>query len=189
MQLQTHIESIEALRGHGGRFGLRELKDVDLKILFELMKNAKRSDRELARILGMSQATITRKRAFLEKEMIDGYTAIPNWGKLGYEIFAITLFKIKSEIASKEKYPAVRRRGVDWLLSQPNVIMAGACRGMGMDSFNLSFHKSYSDYDEWFRKLRLELGDLLDDVQSVLINLRGEELLKPLHMKYLARAK
>jgi DNA-binding Lrp family transcriptional regulator len=152
------------------------------------MKNARISDRKLAKILGVSQPTVTRRRIFLEKELIDGYTTVPRWEKLGYEIFAITLFKIKSVIASKEKYSAVRKRGLEWLTSQPNVIMAGACRGMGMDSFNLSFHKSYSDYDEWFRHLRLELGDLIDDVHSVLVNLRGKELLKPLHFKYLAEA-
>lgn len=165
------------------------MKPEDYRLVYELMRNSRTSDRKLAKILDVSQPTITRKRASLEKELLDGYTVVPKWEKLGYEIFAITLFKIKSVIASKEKYPAVRKRGMEWLMSQPNVIMAGACRGMGMDSFNLSFHKSYPDYDEWFRKLRLELGDLLDDVQSVLINLRGTEVLKPLHLKYLAEAK
>ena len=159
------------------------------KLLFELMKDAKKSDRELAKVLGVSQPTVSRTRKFLEKELIEGYTAVPKWEKLGYEIFAITLFKIKSVVATKERYPAVRKKGLDWLMSQPNVIMAGASRGMGMDAFNLSLHKSYSDYDDWFRNIRLELGDLINDVQSVLVNLRGKELLKPLHFKYIAETK
>jgi DNA-binding Lrp family transcriptional regulator len=165
---------------------MRKLKPEDYKVLFELVKNARISDRKLAKIVGLSQPTITRKRAFFEKELLDGYTAIPRWEKLGYEIFAITLFKIKPEVASKEQYSGVRKRGMEYLKNQPNIIMAGACRGMAMDSFSLSFHKSYSDYDEWFRKLRLELADLLADAQSALVNLRGEELLKPLHLKGLA---
>ncbi len=111
------------------------------------MKNAKRSDREIAKKLGVSQATVSRRRAKLERKLIEGYTVIPKWEELGYEIFAITLIKIKSVAASKERYATVRRRGLEWLMSQPNIIMAGACRGMGMDSFNLSVHKSYSDYD------------------------------------------
>lgn len=167
---------------------MTKLKPVDYRIVFELMKNARMSDRQLAKMLGISQPTVSRKRALLEKELIEGYTAVPKWEKLGYEIFAITLFKIKSVVATKERYSAVRKKGLDWLTSQPNVIMAGSCRGMGMDAFNLSLHQSYSDYDEWFRKLRLELGDLMDDVQSVLINLRGKELLKPLHFRYMAEA-
>ena len=165
-----------------------KLKNTEVRRISELMKNSRRSDRQLAKTLNVSQPTVTRRRTVLEKELIDGYTAVPRWEKLGYEIFAITLFKIKSVIASKEKYSAVRKKGLEWLMSQPNVIMAGSCRGMGMDAFNLSFHKSYSDYDDWFRNLRLELGDLIDDVQSVLVNLYGKELLKPLHLKYLAEA-
>ncbi len=168
---------------------MRKLKPEDYKIIFELMKNAKISDRKLAKILGVSQPTVSRKRAFLEKELIDGYTAIPKWEKLGYEIFAITLFKTKSAVKTKERYLAARKKGESYLMSQPSVIMSGGCLGMGMDSFTLSFHKSYSDYDEWLLKLKLECGDLLDDTQSVLINLLGTELLKPLHLKYLVEAK
>lgn len=163
-----------------------KLKSQDYKLLFELMKDARRSDRQLARVLGMSQPTVTRKRNFLEKELIDGYTTIPKWAKLGYEIFAITLIKIKSAIASKEKYEPTRKKGLEWLMSNPNIIMAGACRGMGVDSFMISLHKSYSDYDEFMREYRLELGDFIDEVNSVLVNLRGKELLKPFNFKYLA---
>ena len=167
---------------------MRKLKPNDYEILFELMKNARISDRKLAKLLGTSQPTISRKRAYLEKELIDGYSAIPKWEKLGYEIFAITLFKIKPVIATKERFPAVRKKGFEWLMSQPNVIMAGSCRGMGMEAFTLSLHQSYSDYDEWCRKLRLEIGELLDDFQSSLVNLLEPELLKPLHLKYLAES-
>ncbi len=165
-----------------------KLKDIDYKILFELMKNAKISDRQLAKKIGVSQPTVTRRRAGLEKELIDGYCAIPKWGKLGYGIFAITLVKIKPAIASKEKYENVRKKGLDWLMRQPNIIMAGACRGMGMDSFNLSFHKDYSDYDHLMRNLRLEMGEWIEDLQCTLVNLRGRELLKPLNLRYMAEA-
>jgi len=168
---------------------MQKIKPADYRLVSELMRNARISDRQLAKRLGVSQPTVSRKRAFLERELIDGYSAIPRWEKLGYELFAITLFKVKSAVAAKKEYSAVRERGMGWLKSQPNVIMAGACRGMGMDAFNLSFHKSYPEYDEWFRQLRLELGDIIDDVQSVLVNLRGTELLKPLHLRYLAEAK
>ena len=166
-----------------------ELKPSDYKLLLELMKDSKRSDRQLAKVLGISQPTVTRKRGFLEKELIDGYTAIPKWDKLGYEIFAITLVKIKPAIASREKYEATRKKGLEWLMRQHNIVMAGACRGAGVDSFMISVHKSYSDYDDFMRSYRLELGETMDDVQSVLVNLRGKELVKPFHLKYLAETK
>jgi DNA-binding Lrp family transcriptional regulator len=165
-----------------------ELKPIDYKLLMELLKNSHRSDRQLAKVLDISQPTITRRRNLLEKEIIESYTTIPKWEKLGYEIFAITLVKIKAVIASKKRYADVRKRGLEWLMSQNKVVMAGSCRGMVVDSFMMSFHKSYSDYDEFMRNYRLELGDFIDDVQSILVNLRGKELLKPLNFKYLAEA-
>jgi DNA-binding Lrp family transcriptional regulator len=166
-----------------------KIKDLDYKILFELMKNSRLSDRQLAKKLGVSQPTITRRRAMLEKELIDGYTLIPEWEKLGYEIFAMTFFKIRTTVTSKEKYEATRKRGLQWLMNQPNVIMAGSCRGIGMDAFSLSFHRSYAEYDEWMRNMKLEMAEFIEDVQSVLVNLAGKELLKPLSVKYLAETK
>jgi DNA-binding Lrp family transcriptional regulator len=166
-----------------------KIKDLDYKILFELMKNSRLSDRQLAKKLGVSQPTITRRRSLLEKEFIDGYTVIPKWERLGYEIFAMTFFKIRATAASKEKYEVTRKKGLQWLMNQPNVIMAGSCRGIGMDAFSLSFHKSYSEYDEWMRNVRSEMAEFIEDIQTVLVNLAGEELLKPLNIKYLAETK
>jgi DNA-binding Lrp family transcriptional regulator len=165
---------------------MENLKPIDYKILWELMKNSRRSDRELARVLHISQPTVTRRRALLERELIEGYTAIPKWENLGYEIFAITFVKIRADIASKEKYDATRKKGLQWLMNQPNIIMAGACRGIGMDSFMISLHKSYSEYDDFMRNYRLELGEFMNDVQSVFVNLAGKELVKPLALRYLA---
>ena len=56
---------------------MKELKPLDYELLFELMKNSRRSDRTLVKVLKSSQPTITRKRAKLEKELIEGYNAVP----------------------------------------------------------------------------------------------------------------
>ncbi len=165
---------------------MRTKKQFDLKLLSELLKNAKRSDRELARIFGTSQPTVSRRRAQLEKEVIDSYTVIPKWEKMGYEIFAITLIKSKSELASKEKYNAVRKRGLEWLMKQPNVIMAGGCRGTGINSFMISLHKNYTEFDDFMYRYKLEWGGFMDDTQTIIVNLMGRELLKPFSFKYLA---
>ena len=167
---------------------MSELKPIDRRILFELIKNSRRSDRELAKITNVSQPTITRRRTSLEKELVESYTVIPKWTKLGYNLFAITLVKIKTDTASKEKYDTVRKRGMEWLMSQPNILMAGGCRGMGVESFMISIHKTYADFDEFMHYYRLELGDLAEDVQSIIVNLAGRELLKPFNVKYLAEA-
>jgi DNA-binding Lrp family transcriptional regulator len=165
------------------------LKEVDYAILFELMKDARLSDRQLAKKVGVSQPTATRRRTLLERELVDGYTAIPKWAKLGYEILAFTFVKIKQDIAEKDKYSSTRKKGLEWLMSQPNIVMGGACRGIGLDSFMISIHKTYRDYDEFMSSYRLEMGTFIDDSQSVLVNLAGKEILKPFHLKYLAEAK
>ncbi len=165
------------------------LRDIDRKILFELLRNSKISDRQLGKRLGVSQATVTRRRKMLEKDVIDSYTLVPRWDKIGYDILAINFVKVKPTIASGNEYQAVRDRGLKWLMSQSNIIMTASCRGMGMDAFNISIHKSYSDYDEWFTSFRQTMGDLADEMQSVLVNLKGKEVLKPLNFKYLAESK
>jgi len=164
---------------------MKELKSSDYRLLSELIRNSRRSDRELAKVLHVSQPTVTRRRAILEKELIESYTAIPKWEKLGYELFAITFVKIKAVIASKEKYSETRKKGLEWMTKQSCIIMSGACRGMGVDSFMISLHKSYKDYDEFLRSHRLELGEFVEDVQSILVNLGGKEILKPLGFKCL----
>ena len=167
------------------------MRDIDFTVLFELMKNAKMSDRELARKIGVSQPTITRRRTVLEKEAIDGYTAIPKWTKIGYEILAITLIKAMGVFTSKKySLQEIRKLGSEWLAKQHNVIMGGTCEGMGMDSVIISLHKNYSDYSKFMFKLRNEMGRFMDDVQTILIDLNGSErMLKPFHLKYLANTK
>ncbi len=168
---------------------MKKLKPLDYTILYELMKNAKRSDREIAKKLGVSQATVSRKRAFLERELIDGYTAIPNWGKFGYEIFALTLVKYNSALHSEETYDVFRKRGTEWLMKRPSIVMASGCQGTGINSFIISIHKDYSDFDRFMHELRLEWGQFIDDIHTLLVNLAGTQVLKPLHLKYLAESK
>jgi DNA-binding Lrp family transcriptional regulator len=165
---------------------VRELNSLDYRLLLELMKNSRRSDRTLAKALNSSQPTITRRRAKLEKDFIDGYTAIPKWAKLGYNILAITFVKSKQAFGLKERYEAAHKKGTKWLMKQSCIIMSGGCRGMGMDGFLISVHKSYEDFDRFMFDHKREMGDLVEDVQTVIVNLGGDAILKPLHLKYLA---
>jgi DNA-binding Lrp family transcriptional regulator len=167
---------------------MKDIKEIDLKILSELMKNAKISDRQLAKKLGVSQPTVTRRRAGLEVEVIDGYTTVPKWEKIGYKLLTVILIKSKPIYSTKERYAAIRKRGIEWLLNQPNVIMGGSCEGLGVNSFMLSIHKNYGEYDEFIHLLRMEMGDLIDDLKTLIINLSAGERLKPLHLRYLAEA-
>ncbi len=83
-----------------------DLKDVMLKLLFEIMRNSRRSDRELARVLHISQPTVTRTRTRLEKEGMIEYSGVPNLAKLGYEIIAVIFGK-----RNHQKYPDILQKG------------------------------------------------------------------------------
>jgi DNA-binding Lrp family transcriptional regulator len=162
------------------------LKPLDYKILFELMRNSKISDRQMAKKLGVSQPTITRRRARLEKEVIDGYTAIPHWEKLGYEILAITLVKASLKLGSENQVSDAIEKSQKWLKNQSNVIFGAECRGMGMTGVMLSLHENYTAFDRFMLNHRLQLGHLMEDVQTIIVNLSGKTIHRPLHLKYLA---
>jgi DNA-binding Lrp family transcriptional regulator len=165
---------------------MEKIRDIDRRILQELIKNSKVSDRQLGKKLGISQATITRRRKMLEREIIQDYTFIPNWSKLGYEIFAINLIKSKQALATKEKYNATRKKGEEWLIRQANILMAGGCQGPGVNAFNISVHRNYADFDDFIQRFKLEWGEAIDDIQTVLINLAGKQVLKPFNFKALS---
>jgi Lrp/AsnC family transcriptional regulator for asnA, asnC and gidA len=158
------------------------MKKKMLNLLLELLKDSKRSDREIAKILGVSQPTITRTRQRLVKEgAIKGFTIIPDFVKLGYEIMAIIFFKLKVAKASIEKATKMTRE-------RQNIIFASEAEGMGKNGVIISLHKSYTDYSKFLSDLRIEGGDDLQDFDAVLISLE-ERILKPLSLKYLGEQK
>ena len=166
-----------------------ELKSIDYKLLRELLKNSRRSDRELAKALGTSQPTVTRRRANIEKNFIDGYTAIPKWEKIGFEIVAFTFVKHNIKYANPEVRKEALRKVEEWMMKQPNVIFAIEGQGMGWDGIVISFHKNYSDFTEFMKKHNSELSDLLIDSQSFISNIEPTTVRKPFHLKYLSQAK
>ena len=69
------------------------MKDFELQLVSELVRNCRRSDRELAKVLHVSQPTVTRTRARLEKQGLIEYGASPNLPELGYKIMAVVFGK------------------------------------------------------------------------------------------------
>jgi DNA-binding Lrp family transcriptional regulator len=143
------------------------------------MKNARQSDHAIAEKLNVSQPTVTRARAVLEKEYVNGYTAIPSFPKLGYELIAVTFIKVLPGLSTEKSIEAIAK-GRKWVQTQPNVVFAAICTGMGMNGMMLSFHKSYPDYVEFMRKYKTEWGDRLLFPESIMIYMSEDQLIKPL---------
>jgi len=155
------------------------MKKRMMSLLLEYLKGSKRSDRELAKVLGVSQPTVTRMRQRLVEEgVIKEFTVIPDFVKMGYEIMAISSFKAKT---GKE----IEERAVKVIMAKPNIIFASAAQGMGKNAVIISLHKNYTDFSNFLRDLRLDGGDDLRDYDTLLISLK-EKAVKPLSLKYLA---
>ena len=141
--------------------------DLPQKLLQELLSNSKRSDRELAKLLKVSQPTITRTRHKLEKSgMIREYTITPDFKKMGFELLAVTLLKMKPEIRLSE----ISKKSKEYAEQHPTDVFVGRGEGFGMDSVVISFHKSFTDYTRIWNQKRLDWQDYIDDIKSFLVS-------------------
>lgn len=143
------------------KYGKRELKDIELNLISELMKNSRRSDIALAQALGVTQPTVSMTRRRLEKiGLIKEYTMILDWRQLGYQLMAFTLVSMKdcapfdgnTDLPMKEMH---EKAPSDIVFFQ---------RGIG-DNYSgivVSFHREYADY--------LKLRDFLATHQFVTVS-------------------
>jgi DNA-binding Lrp family transcriptional regulator len=168
---------------------LKELKPIDYKLLFELMKNSHRSDRQLAKALGVSQPTVTRRRAMLEKNYIEGYTIIPKFGQIGFGIAAFTFLKSKLKQKTGKEKDETLKKMKEWYMNQPNVVLVQDGRGMGWDAICISLHQSFSDCAAFIRAQDSELSEWIIESQTFHADLKPGIAIKPFHLKYLAKTK
>jgi DNA-binding Lrp family transcriptional regulator len=157
------------------------MKETETKLLAELLKNSKKSDRELARVLGVSQATVSRIRTKLERtQVIQQYTIIPDFTKLGFELMAITTGRFK--VPRDEK---IKEKAIAWMKKYPNILLSSRAQGMGKDAVIVSLHKDFTDYENFMVVLKSDWIDAVEDEESILVSLKGFTA-KPFSLKYLA---
>lgn len=156
-------------------------KELVSQLLRELLKNSKRSDRELAKVLKVSQPTITRTRHKLEQSgLIQDYTIVPNFRKMGFEILALTFVKMRAEILTPERTEEAR----EYAAKFPNAIFASTGEGLGMTGVIISFHKNYTDYHQKINLLRTDWKDFTENIETFVISI-GEEEFKRFSLTYL----
>lgn len=98
------------------------MKPVELRLIAELMKNSRRSDRQLAKVIGVSQPTVSRLMTKLKKEgYIREFTMIPDFNKLGYEIMGITSIAVADNV-EKEGFEKIRSRTAEVERGNPHSI-------------------------------------------------------------------
>jgi len=159
------------------------MKKKDRSLLFEFLKDSKRSDRELAKVLGVLQPTVTRMRSKLVKEgVIREFTVIPDFVKMGYEIMAISFFKMRKPLNEPTE------NALEWTKKYPNMIFLADGEGMGKDTVMMSLHENYTEYSKFVTEQRMHWGENLKDYESMLVSLKGI-IAKPLSLRYLAEEK
>jgi DNA-binding Lrp family transcriptional regulator len=158
------------------------LKEIEIKLICELIRNSRKSDRELAKAIGVSQPTVSRIRTRLEREGVIEYTGAANLKKLGFEIIAITFGNKK-----REQPPGTKiAKGKDVRAKNPNMIFVSTGMGLSSDIVAVSVHKSYSDYAEYIQEIRAEWAESMVLTGSFLIALNSDNVLRPLSLRYIA---
>jgi DNA-binding Lrp family transcriptional regulator len=163
------------------------LKEVEWKLVCELMKNSRRSDRELAKVLGVSQPTVSRTMKKLEKEgVIKEYTMIPDFAKLGFGIMSVEFARLKEPIP-EEKLKEIRKQVRQTLWKDPMSMIVGMSGiGLNADRVVVAFHEDYSTYTEHLNKIKHHPSAIADQISSFLIDLNDKSQYLPLTLSNLA---
>jgi DNA-binding Lrp family transcriptional regulator len=158
------------------------MKKTEIKLLAELLKNSKKSDREIANTLGVSQPTVSRTRTKLEREgVIREYSILPDLTKLGFELLAITTASFAVERTEKFK-----ERAQVWMKKYPSVLLSSRAQGMGKDAVLISLHKDFTDYETFMIALKSDWADSAKDLESIIISMKGFQA-KPFSFRYLSK--
>jgi DNA-binding Lrp family transcriptional regulator len=167
---------------------MKPLKELDYKILTELMKNSKISDRQLAKKLNVSQPTITRRRARMERMNLFEYTIIPDLKELGYGIISFTFVHFKPSarftqlLKQKDMEPQIK----ETLLKAPNLIFISTGTGLGFELVSVAVHKKYSEFVILRNEIANRWGDYIENIDSFVISMTGDNMLRFLTLKFLA---
>jgi DNA-binding Lrp family transcriptional regulator len=151
----------------------RVVKELELKLLSELFKNNRRSDRELAKALGVAQPTVSRNLRKLEEEgVVKEHTIVPDFRKLGIGLLVFTFGvwsaeKIKN-LTEEERIEKAKK----FLSDHPNVVFASSGEGLGMERVMLTFHKDYAGYNEFIKEAREEWAGSVK-LESFIVDLKS----------------
>jgi len=157
------------------------MKELERKLIAELIKNSRRSDRELAKAVGCSQPTVSRMIKRLEKEgYIKEYTMIPDFHRLGYEIMALTFIQNEKK-SGMEELEDLRTKGRE-LEKNSAVSALFIMNGIGRDSNRviLSLHESYSSFADFVRLMKQLAAYNVHYVDSFLISTTDKSHSRPL---------
>jgi len=149
---------------------MEKLTKRESQVLTELLKNAKTTDQEIARRIGISRPGIAKIRERLEtRGIIKGYRALPDYEKLGLKIHVILLYRWK-DYSKKQELENV----TEYIKKLPQVLLFVKGEGMGSKTNAIiSLHEQLEDYEKFIRDLKNIWKDNVEDVEVFLSSVSG----------------
>ena len=165
-----------------------KLRDIEVRIISELMKNSRRSDRELAHAIGTSQPTVSRVIKRLEKEgIIKEYTMIPDFKRLGYQMMGVTFIGVKESL-KKDESAELRKAVEDIEKKDPYAsLMAVDGIGLGKNRMFITLYRNYARYAQSMQLTKRLPYVNAEEMESFLVDLNNEDNYRLLTLKEAAR--
>ena len=164
------------------------MKNVELRLVSELMKNSRRSDRELAKAVGVSQPTVSRMMKTLQDEgKVKEFTMIPDFVQFGYNIMAVIFFG-KQENMTEEKRLALRKAATELEKNDPVATMM-VVNGIGLNKGRMIiiYFKDYSSYSRTLKLIKNLPNIDPGEIESFLVDLNDYRNFRTFSMKEVAR--
>ena len=151
----------QKIRDKSPKLGLK-----DRKILFQLDFNARASNAEIARQVGLSKQTVDYKiKNMIKNGIINGFYPIVNSPKLGY-FYGRLFFRLHNLTANKEKQifqELINNHQVNWLIQAEG----------GYDLWIGTWHKSLNDFKKFSNNIFSKYGLFIKEMrESVGIELK-----------------
>lgn len=130
---------------------VNEIREREIQVLCELMKNGRATDKYVARKIGTTQPTVTRIRQKLERDgLIQRYHAVVDYAKTGIGVVAITFWTWVDYSKKTE-----RSNFMDFIRKQPHVMFLSRGEGIeGRTTVMISAHKDFKEYEDFVRDVR-----------------------------------
>jgi DNA-binding Lrp family transcriptional regulator len=150
----------------------KKTKQRMIKLLYALMKNSRRSDRSLAKTMGVSQPTVTRMRQRLEEYgYVQEYTVIPDLAKIGFEVIAVTTMNMTPH--NSESTEKLQK----WIAENSKIVFAASGDGKeGKNALVASVHKDFTEFSRFIFDFRQKWGSHVSNVETFLIPVKDIKL-------------
>lgn len=138
------------------------LNDNTLRVLRALVKNARTSDNEISREIGISQVAVSKIRNKLEKkDVIKGYTVLMNFNMLDYKFGTVFLLLWNSNYWRNHKEnEKIMFDVIDTM--KKNLIFMNSLNSSQYDSIFIMVFKTFEEKRRILNIFKIGLGHLIE---------------------------